>query len=378
MKEVFIVSENEEIFSMFAANLSYLPVHFSWVGDMDNAEKQFRSEKPDFVFFAVKKLTLLNNWLARYKSFKLKIPYLCFVSNIGWERRELLWMAGAAEVIELPKLKKEFIQIVESVLVPKNNEVEPDFLSGNLNIFNVIDLIKTFEEGNKNGIIELKNRNRVGQLQFNKGNLVHAVYNSKDPLEAVLSMSIWNEGIFSVKPDNVRHSQLIKLNNQQIIKECQDYIVEREKLISMMPDTDLVFYALPTLDYEELSPLARKNLLFFKNGKNLKEFFEQDEDGSLKLLKELKSWFDKNWLVDKLVYKKKQLLLKEQQNASAMKKIFAKVFSKKEEEITTENEIPAEEMSVEKNLVFSSQKKSNLFQNFELIKEFEEALGAKS
>ena len=53
MKEVFIISENEEIFLMISNSLSYLPVHFSWVGNMDNAENQFRSEKPDLVFFAV-------------------------------------------------------------------------------------------------------------------------------------------------------------------------------------------------------------------------------------------------------------------------------------------------------------------------------------
>ena len=38
----------------------------------------------------------------------MKIPFICFISKIGWEKRELLWMAGAAEVIELPKIEKEF------------------------------------------------------------------------------------------------------------------------------------------------------------------------------------------------------------------------------------------------------------------------------
>lgn len=378
MKEVFIVSENEDIFSTFAAQLSYLPVHFSWVGDMDSAEKLFRSEKPDFVFFAVKKLTLLNNWVARYKSYKLKIPYLCFVSNVGWEKRELLWMAGAAEVIELPKLKKEFVQIVESVLVPKNSEVEPDFLSGNLNIFNVIDLIKTFEESDKNGVVELKSRNRIGQLQFNKGKLVHAVYDSKDPLEAVLSMSIWNEGIFSVKPDSVRHSQLIKLDNQQIIKECQDFIVEREKILSSLPEDDIVYYSAPMLNYEELSSQTRQNLLFFKNGRTLKEFFEQDEDGSVRLLRELKSWIDKNWLLNRPAFKEQQLAMKEKENASAVKKMFSKVFSRKENENKVAVDSLQETPSLETELLEDSQKKKYLFRDFEYLKQFANALETKN
>ncbi|MCB9058232.1 MAG: DUF4388 domain-containing protein [Calditrichae bacterium] len=378
MKEVFIVSENEEIFSMFTAHLSYLPVHFSWVGNMDSAEKLFRSEKPDFVFFAVKKLTLLNNWLARYKSYKLKIPYLCFVSNVGWEKRELLWMAGAAEVIELPKLKKEFVQIVESVLVPKNSEVEPDFLSGNLNIFNIIDLIKTFEESDRNGVVELKSRNRVGQLQFNKGKLVHAIYDSRDPLEAVLSMSIWNEGIFSVKPDSVRHSQLIKLDNQQIIKECQDFIVEREKILSSLPDNDVVYYSAPMLNYEELGAQIRQNLLFFKNGRTLKDFLEQDEDGSVRMLRELKSWIDKNWLLNRPAFKEQQLLMKEKENSSAVKKMLSKVFSRKENENKNTVEPVAETPSLETELAKDSLKKKYLFSDYDYLMQFADALEAKN
>ena len=107
MKEVFIISEKEEVFVLFSRALAHMPVHFSWVGNIDQAEKQFINEKPDFIFFAVRKLTLLNNWISRYKSFKLNIPFICFVSKVGWEKRELLWMAGAAQVIELPKLRKE-------------------------------------------------------------------------------------------------------------------------------------------------------------------------------------------------------------------------------------------------------------------------------
>ena len=287
-------------------------------------------------------------------------------------------MAGAAEVIELPKLKKEFVQIVESVLVPKNSEVEPDFLSGNLNIFNIIDLIKTFEESDRNGVVELKSRNRVGQLQFNKGKLVHAIYDSRDPLEAVLSMSIWNEGIFSVKPDSVRHSQLIKLDNQQIIKECQDFIVEREKILSSLPDNDVVYYSAPMLNYEELGAQIRQNLLFFKNGRTLKDFLEQDEDGSVRMLRELKSWIDKNWLLNRPAFKEQQLLMKEKENSSAVKKMLSKVFSRKENENKNTVEPVAETPSVETELAKDSLKKKYLFSDYDYLMQFADALEAKN
>ena len=371
MKEVFIVSENEDIFLMFSKALSYMPVHFSWVGDMDKAEKQFRNEKPDFVFFAVRKLTLLHNWVARFKSFKLKIPFLCFISKIGWEKRELLWMAGAAEVIELPKLNKEFKQIIESILVSSADENKAAKLSGSLNLLNVINLMQTFEEGKKNGIIELISKNRVGQLQFYKGKLVNAIYNSMDPLDAVLAMSLWREGIYTVSLDKARHIHRIKLDNRQLIKECQNYILIYEKLLNSLPDREIVLYAAPSLDYEEVSAKARKNLLFFKFGKSINDFIENDSEGVLDFLKEIETWINKKALVEKEEHQKQLLYIKEHKNRSGVKKIIDKIFSKKE---SRDIQAVNNENIIRQAANGDSARKPHLFDRYELLNEFVDIL----
>jgi hypothetical protein len=371
MKEIFIVSENEDIFTMFSNALSYLPVHFSWVGDMDHAEKQFRSEKPDLVFFAVRKLTLLHNWIARYKSFKMKIPFICFISKIGWEKRELLWMAGAIEVIELPKLEKEFKQIMESVLLQKDSAAGEDDLNGHLSVFNVVDLINTFQDGKKNGTIELKSKNWVGQLQFNKGTLVNAIYSNQEPLDAVLVMSSWSDGIFRAKLDNMRHNHKIQINNQEIIKACQEYLAKRGKLLASLPETDKEFYAAPLLDYEELSPQLRQHLLAFKSGRTISEFIDKDSEGSLKLLEEIKSWVKNEWLIDKATYKEQQLIIKEREQESGVMKMISKIFSK-EREINPVKSVKEdkEEFNTFEDEMKSSQKKNHLFNDYEYLKQF--------
>lgn len=371
MKEVFIVSENEDIFSMFSKALSYMPVHFSWVGDMDSAEKQFRNEKPDFVFFAVHKLTLIHNWVAHYKSFKLKIPFLCFTPKIGWEKRELLWMAGAAEVIELPKLNKEFKQIVESVLLPSGDDSEANKLSGRLSLLNVINLIRIFEEGKKNGIVELVSKNRSGQLQFYKGNLVNAVYNSMDPLSAVLTMSLWGDGVYTIFLDKVRHDHRIKLDNKQVIKECQDLILSREKLLSSLPDKEIVLYAAPLLDYEEVSAKVRKNLLFFKFGKSINDFIENDSEGTLDFLKEIDGCIHKKELIEKEEYQKQQIQIQEQKNKSSVKKIISKIFSKK---TAIKNPTVKSEKTISKTFGVDVGKKPHLFDRYVALKEFADIL----
>jgi len=94
MKEVFIISENEEIFLMISNSLSYLPVHFSWVGNMDNAENQFISEKPDLVFFLRLKNSLyyitglpaLNHSSLKYHLFVLSLKLAGINENyFGWQ-----------------------------------------------------------------------------------------------------------------------------------------------------------------------------------------------------------------------------------------------------------------------------------------------------
>jgi len=371
MKEVFIVSESEDIFSMFSKTLSYMPVHFSWVGDMDTAEKQFRNEKPDFVFFAVHKLTLLHNWVARYKSFKLKIPFLCFISKIGWEKRELLWMAGAAEVIELPKLNKEFKQIVESVLLTAEDENKGGNLSGSLSLLNVINLIQTFEEGKKNGIAELISKNRVGQLYFYKGKLVNAVFNSMDSLNAILAMALWRDGIYTITLDKLRHNHRIKLDNKQMIKECQSHILEHEKLLNSLPDKEITYYAAPLLDYEKISAKARKNLLFFKFGKSINEFIENDSEDTFDFLKEIDNWINKKSLILKEEYQNQQLQIKEEKNKSGVQKIMNKIFSKNEK---AEIKNLADENTEKKNSFDVQDKKPHLFDSYESLKEFSDIL----
>ncbi len=374
MKEVFIISENEEIFLMISNSLSYLPVHFSWVGNMDTAENQFRSEKPDLVFFAVKKLTLLHNWIARFKSYKLKIPFLCFVSKVSWDKREALWMAGASQVIVLPKLKKEFSQIMESILVGQDFSNLDDDLNGHLGVFSVLDLIKTFEDGKKNGIIEIKSKNKLGSLYFTRGLLVNASYGKNEPLQSVLIMSTWRDGVFRAKLDKVPHKDKIKIGNQAVIEDCKKYLEEREKLISTIPDKESELYSAPLLDYEDLGYKEREHILFFKKGNTIYDFINQDEEGTLTIIKEAKKWVKNNWLVPKNVYKEQNAKLKEQEEASGVKKVFNKIFAKEPQLIKTNIKDTDDIDTLLNDDLASALKRKYLFTDTAYLKEFVGAL----
>ncbi len=377
MREVFVICENRDVFSIFSDNLNHLPIHLSWAGDMDAAEGQLRTEKPDFVFFAVRRVTILHNWIARYKKFKLDIPFLCFTPRISWEKRELLWMAGAADIIQLPMIRNEFHKIIETLMVARTagRKQESD-LSGSLNVFNVIDLIQTFEDGRKNGSVELKHQEKRGEIQFNRGKVVNARLDNKDPLEAILAMATWMSGAFKVNLDNMRHNERILLDNQQVIKECQNHLQKREKLLQSLPDRNVVFYAAPLLDYEEIGPAARKNLLFFKEGKTLMSFIEQNADGSLRMLEDLETWIDKKWLVQRMDYKDQLALLKERENTSPIRKVVNKLFARSSEverHMRGQNAAKGEtEESLQEEVQLK--RKPHLFEDLTLLHDFRQRL----
>lgn len=376
MKDVVVISEDQRVYRMFSSALAHLPVHFTWLGNIDEAAGVLRTERPDFVFFAVRNIVLMNNWLGRYKGFKLKIPFICFTSYQSWERRELLWMAGAAEVVELPRLKKEFLIIIENIFSRRSGPTDKKEMTGSLSVFNVIDLIQTFEDSHKNGIIHLRSCGNEAEMLFNKGRLVNVHFGSRDPLDAVRVMSVWQEGDFTIKMDKVRHAEMIKLENQQVILECQNYLMKREKIIHSLREKDLVYYAAPMLDFEQIGPMARKYILFFKDGKTITDFIEYSIDAPLRILSDIERWLKKNWLLKKTQYKEQLYLLKKNENRSAVSKLLQRVFSKENDKvnISYSTDIPEETARDDEGFILKKEQKDYYFSNTELLDTFIEQL----
>ncbi|HHM02200.1 MAG TPA: DUF4388 domain-containing protein [Caldithrix abyssi] len=329
MREVFVISEKESIYRMFVVELSGLPIHLTWVGDMEKAQGAFDREKPDFIFFAVRDNNLLHNWLARFKRLQLKVPFICFLGHSDWEKRELLWMAGASEVIGLPMLRKEFRIIIENLMKPsgKNEKIDKD-IEGDLSQYSLMDLIQSLEDSRQNGILKLYAGERAGEIVLDRGAIVNARFDKQEPVMALRMMAQWNNGRFHFIPDKIHHKEEIKLDNQQILKECQLHHRLYEKAVDNIPDRDIVFYTSPLLDFEQIGPMARKYLLYFKNGLTPADFLEQHGTGSLKIPENLLTWINKKWLVKRSVYNQQLAQVEKQQKTSGVKRIFDKVFAR--------------------------------------------------
>lgn len=376
MKDIYVISPREEQFNLFYANFRHLPIHFSWSNDPGTALKYVELEQPSFVFLVNEDLKLLLEWIERYQNFNLDIPFLCFTSFSCRMDCNDLWKHGAIDVIFLPINKKELEYIlsalVRSIEIQKGPEI--DLAEGRLDDFNLIHLIQTFETGKKSAVLVLEDGIKKGEIEFTNGAIVNASYSNRDPLEAITIMSAWRQGTFRAKQGSVGYKKKINLTNQQIIMECLNYISTQEILLNKLPATDEILYASPSLNFEELSPRDRNQLLAFKDGNNLKEISQMFTGNLNQLLKKIEGWLDKKWLVKREEYEVLKKKLSEEEEVSALKRVMQKVFKKDKAENESE-EFKARYSFLDKSdIARTVQIRSNEFKDNQKLKAFLDAL----
>jgi hypothetical protein len=372
MQDVFIVSTEEEQFNLFYGNFRHLPIHFSWAKDIDSALKYFELEHPAFVFLISDDIDMLLNWVEKYNNNKIKIPFLCFTGYTHKEKSKDLWAAGAIDIIFLPMNIKELEYTLKTLVISIEVDKSPglDIAEGRLEDFNLIHLIQTFDEGKKSGILLMEDGIKKGEVEFLDGQVVNAVYSNRDPLEAVTIMSAWKKGQFKAKQGKPTRRKRIALVNQQIIMECLNYISIQEKLIKSLPTKNEMLFPSPLINFEELSPRDRNQLLSFKDGNTLEGVMEMFTGNLNQLLRKMDKWIEKKWLVRKNEYGAILKKMKDEENKSSFKKMIEKMF-----EITKSSDEPkffeAKYSYLERtDIVQTVTKKNNQFKNFERVGEF--------
>ncbi len=379
MKDVLIIGERKQDFNLFFLNFTHLPIHFSWAAEIEQALKIIESEKPCFVFFISRDAETILQWLQKYHALEPDIPYLCFTGNLSWDYREMIWQTGAADLIQLPLNRREMEYILKAIILRDGGVKVRDEknIEGSLADFTVIDLIQTFEDSRKNGIIRLQNGARKGEIEFNKGLVVNANYENRDPMESIKIMATWRNGNFSVKYDRVKHHQRIVLDNQQVILDCLNFIDMQDNLLKKLPAGDNLLYAAPGLDYEEMAPKDRNNLLKFKHGKNIRQFLDEYTGNTNNVLKKIDAWLNDKWLLTEKAYRERVGQKKQSEQKSGLQKLLKRIFSREEKyvpeaapAVKSKDEILDEEIKVQVN------KKPCLFSNEARLKQFAQALGA--
>ncbi len=333
MKDVFVISDNQENFNLFYANYGHLPIHFSWAGEIDEALTYLKAEKPSFLFLVLDQLDLLLAWSGELKAKFQDIPLICFIGRLDIAGRKSVRDAGATEIIQLPINRSELEKILISIMHDETESGEKDHQTqGSLEDFNLIDLLQSFEEGKKNGVLILENGPRKGDIEFNKGKVVNARFQSREPLESITIMSTWFKGQFTAKLDSKRHRERMNMTTQQITFECMNYLNLQEQLLSNLPDRSARFYTAPDMDYEDIGPSDRQILLTFKDGFTIDDILEIYIGNTNLLLERVDKWIRKKWLLRKADYDIHLKEIRDYEKMSGLQKFINKVFTRVEED----------------------------------------------
>ena len=377
MRDFLIVSHNEDHFHLFNQHLGHLPVHFSWGGELGDALENIPIENPAIVLLINEDFQELTQWVDAYIAAETEIPFICCSGLLQKEKRLELWKKGAADLFCFPMNRKELEYRLKSFL-GTDTDKGPDRweMRGRLEDLNLIDLIHSFEEGNKNGVLHLQKGAQRGRIEFNKGKIVNARLAKRDPLEAIEVMATWFYGRFWTQLDKEKHTKRILLDNQQIILECLNHINMQYRLLARLPAENKVLYASPDLDYEEMGPTNRNVLLLFKEGNTIQKFLENYSEKSIPVLERMIQWIKDGWLLDKDAFEKKLKQLQKEKEESGIRKMVNKIFTKSDKKSAPKHPDSGESSKQfeEEEMAVSVTRRSYLFNQYSTLDDFVQAL----
>jgi DNA-binding response OmpR family regulator len=376
MHTICVISDNQKHFNYFYNQFSNLPLHFSWMHGVDMALKYIPVEKPALILLVDESVQKLVEWIQLYKHKGLSVPFVCFTRALDWTSRETLWKLGAADVIRLPLIRTELEYILRALAITIRPKSEPGFgqIRGRLDDMNLLDLIPVFESGKKNGVLVLENGAQKGEIEFNHGKIVNAVFQDSDPLEAMCILSGWSGGRYYANPDKQKRRERILLTNQQVVWECQNYLNTIDNLLRKLPAQNAVLFSAPDLAYEELNPQDRTFLLNFKNGFTIQNFLNEYTGNVRFILQKISLWVNKKWLIHESEYRALIQSIEARESRSAIGKTLKRIFGKNRNAGPAVNPDLNDPSGNEELTDQPAVKKPYEFTDFDIVKRFINAL----
>ncbi len=115
--------------------------------------------------------------------------------------------------------------------------------SGNLAQLKLMDVLRLLHASNRTGTLELVHDDgRQGEIYFDNGQIVHAVYEDAIGEDAVYGLFSWGSGKFSfMATDTPTDERTTYLQTEEILLECVTYATEWESVRRVVPSARAVF-----------------------------------------------------------------------------------------------------------------------------------------
>ena len=150
-------------------------------------------------------------------------------------------------------------------------------LSGNLEDFEITDVLQVIHLSNKDGVLHIKGEKGDALMYFKGGLLLHAEAHGSEGMSAVQKILVCRKGTFEFRPGEVVNKTSIQMPIQNVILEAARQIDEWKQMEKVIPSVNVIvnFVEEPEMSNIELSADEWKILTTVDGKKSLKEIAKE-------------------------------------------------------------------------------------------------------
>jgi hypothetical protein len=258
----------------------------------DNPQKVVDICKQEFI-------DLILIWPATYENTAnlltiLNKDYLCFLPIIAVVKDEneitQILHTPIVGVITIPIAKDEFYLLIEQHMKSVRGEstiLQGRFWQGNLEEFDLIDLMHMVEMSNRDAMLTLNSRGHQGQIYFNRGKIIRANLRSLEGMEAISKLLGFTKASFQVHFTQVESAQSIEIDNRGIFQELQKIVSERDNLVKYLPEFETDLIVTQKSDGYDINEIKEQIFELCENGESINELLIVMNYDSIEILKNI-------------------------------------------------------------------------------------------
>lgn len=148
-------------------------------------------------------------------------------------------------------------------------------LQGNLEDFDLTDVLQLIHLGKKNGALEIEIEGDRGEIYFENGKVLFAKTKNKMGEDSIHQILRWSVGKFLFSPEKTAPERKMDIPIQNLILDAAKQIDEWKRLEKLIPSTEMIvdFVEDPEVSSEEisLSPEEWKILSLITGEKSIRE-----------------------------------------------------------------------------------------------------------
>lgn len=239
---VLLVDDNPAIREMLLRSLSPLAT-VQACGSAAEALSWAEKQTPDLIISDYRMPGLSGlELLAKLRAFFPHISVLMLAS-----RADILGpLAGSSawveEFIEKPFFLDDAITRIQRVLnritfnkAAHASAADSTSVRGTLGQMSVVDLLQTFDIGQKSCRLELHHAGQKSEMHFRNGQLVHATLGNLSGEAAVYAVVAWTEGMFLIDFEQVECPRTITHSTQSVLLEALRRFDEAQRDVDAKP-----------------------------------------------------------------------------------------------------------------------------------------------